>query len=277
MTSGCGTVFELTPSDSGTGGWQAVVLHAFQAGSDGAYRTSLIRSDWKLYGTTNNGGGSMVCPYGGCGTVFELMPSTRGEAWTERILYAFQGSSGGGSTISLVEMNGVLYGLTSSYAATVFQLTPPVSGDSSKLSVLYNFAGGADGETPNTLLAGSARSLYGTTLGGGTVSAACGGASCGTIFQLNPPASAGAWKEDAASVPGWRGRMVSRQPHPRTAPHPLRRHILRRQFRAVRKQRSDRLRDCFSVRTVKRRRFDSTTRARSGYGCERCLAGFCGG
>ena len=103
-----------------------VPLHQFQAGTDGAYPTSLIRSNWKLYGTTTSGGGSTVCPYGGCGTVFQMTPASGG-ARSQRVLYAFRGAADGGSPNSLVEMNGSLYGMTGCYTNTVFQLSPSAS------------------------------------------------------------------------------------------------------------------------------------------------------
>jgi uncharacterized repeat protein (TIGR03803 family) len=57
-------------------------------------------------------------------------------------------------------------------------------------TVLYTFTGAGDGGQPlGTLLADSKGNLYGTTFGGGEFGK-------GTVFELTPPASAGApWKE----------------------------------------------------------------------------------
>ena len=58
---------------------------------------------------------------------------------------------------------------------------------------LHRFSGFPDGSYPETaLVADKAGNLYGTTLGGGS-DAAC---SCGTVFELSPPANpSGAWSE----------------------------------------------------------------------------------
>jgi uncharacterized repeat protein (TIGR03803 family) len=58
--------------------------------------------------------------------------------------------------------------------------------------VVYDFPGHADGNAPGgSLVADGAGNLYGTTVAGG--SASC---SCGTVFELSPPATAGgSWTE----------------------------------------------------------------------------------
>jgi uncharacterized repeat protein (TIGR03803 family) len=63
---GNGTVFELTPSESG---WTETVLHSF-TGSDGSLPTAGLVFDrvGNLYGTTVDGGAN------GDGVVFELKP-----------------------------------------------------------------------------------------------------------------------------------------------------------------------------------------------------------
>jgi uncharacterized repeat protein (TIGR03803 family) len=65
---GVGVVFELKPTSGG--GWQETVLHAFQAGNDGAnpYAGVILDKLGNLYGTTM-GGGRL-----GQGTVFEVTP-----------------------------------------------------------------------------------------------------------------------------------------------------------------------------------------------------------
>ncbi|MFZ0319190.1 MAG: choice-of-anchor tandem repeat GloVer-containing protein [Candidatus Sulfotelmatobacter sp.] len=73
-----GTVFELSPT---TTGWTEKILHSF-AGypKDGDIPAAGLIFDaaGNLYGTTFNGGKHSNCPYGDCGTVFELTPATGG-------------------------------------------------------------------------------------------------------------------------------------------------------------------------------------------------------
>jgi len=67
-----GTVFEVTPQGTET------VLYAFQGKSDGAvpYAGLIWDAQGNLYGTTSEGGNSGCNGYG-CGTVFELIKSTK--------------------------------------------------------------------------------------------------------------------------------------------------------------------------------------------------------
>lgn len=123
VTSGYGTVFQLTPSGT------LNVLHSFIGGGDGAYPEAGLIADMagNLYGTTYGGGA------GGQGTVFQLTP-----AGTLYVLYSFTGGSDGGRPGAdlIADAAGNLYGTTSSGGATascpggcgtVFELTVPVS------------------------------------------------------------------------------------------------------------------------------------------------------
>lgn len=82
--TGCGTVFELTPSGNGT--WVEKVLYSFQGGSDGRspFASLVLDSAGNLYGTTSTGPG----------TVFKLTPTGNG-GWVETVLYAFPAGNGG--------------------------------------------------------------------------------------------------------------------------------------------------------------------------------------
>jgi uncharacterized repeat protein (TIGR03803 family) len=66
---GCGTVFKMAPSSSGTG-WQFTMLHAFGNPPDGAqpFGGVAIDASGNIFGTTQYGGLGTVC----CGTVFEI-------------------------------------------------------------------------------------------------------------------------------------------------------------------------------------------------------------
>jgi hypothetical protein len=185
-TSGCGTVFKLTPSHSG---YIESVLYSFRGGtSDGSQpRSALSRgngSTKQLYGTTVNGGGS-GCGGLGCGTVFEV-----GTSGGERVLYSFGAVSGDGvqprdQNGLYADSNGAFYGTTpigdsaKTRCGTVFRLTPAGSGYTE--SILYSFQGArrGDGCRPYASLTESAGTLYGTASEGGLRR------NDGIVFQLS--------------------------------------------------------------------------------------------
>jgi uncharacterized repeat protein (TIGR03803 family) len=127
-----GTVFELTPTASGS--WTETILHSFSYSdnTDGyAPSSSLIFGpSGRLYGTTIDGG-AYNFPSGGYGTVFELTPAAGG-AWTETLLHSFNdnGLDGFYPTSSLiVDASGRLFGTTTeggniNNGGTVFEITP---------------------------------------------------------------------------------------------------------------------------------------------------------
>jgi len=201
VKAGCGTVFELVRPTTQDGIWTESVLYSFQGLTDGDGPVGGVIFDraGNLYGTTSGGGENSVCP--NCGTVFELNPpSSTGGAWTETILYRFQGSDGGFSQGSLLfDKAGNLYGTTASggiFAGIVFELSPPSSsGGSWTETVIHNFTGGADGFAPQSgLIIDQSGALYGTASAGGYLS--CSGLGCGVVFRLSPPTSSGGqWSE----------------------------------------------------------------------------------
>ena len=177
-----GTVFKLTPNDSG---YSETVLYSFGAtnpiGSttDGTYPYSSLIMDasGNLYGTTFDGGNNNK------GTVFKLTPSG-----SETVLYSFGATNPIGSTTDganpqaglIMDANGNLYGTTSGGGSkgngTVFKLTP-----SGSETVLYNFgtSSATDGANPRAgLIMDANGNLYGTTYVGGTNNS-------GTIFKIN--------------------------------------------------------------------------------------------
>ncbi len=157
-----------------------------------------------LYGATETGG--MNSCLEGCGTVFSVSPpASPGGAWTEAVLYSFEGATDGfGPNGVVISKSGVLYGTTSGGGTgtacyggcgTVFSLTPPASpGGLWSKAVLHNF-GGRDGQYPSApVVIGSHGVLYGTTELGG--SPTCAAYECGTVFSLTPPAALGSeWTE----------------------------------------------------------------------------------
>src|SRR5215472_12076832 len=140
--SGCGTIFEITPSGTLT------TLYSFcsQSGCpDGNFPAAALveAADGNFYGTTPAGGANDSCTYfsrTGCGTIFEITPSG-----TLTTLYSFcsQGSfpdcPDGASPNGLVlGSDGNLYGTAylggANDSGTVFQITP-----SGTLTTLYSF------------------------------------------------------------------------------------------------------------------------------------------
>jgi uncharacterized repeat protein (TIGR03803 family) len=111
---GCGTVFELTPSD---GNWTETVLHNFGDGRlDGILPLAglVLDASGNLYGTTYRGGGSQGCQSRyGCGTVFKLSPGVGGQ-WTETLFRFPESGLLGGVPAAQVTLDstGNVYGTT---------------------------------------------------------------------------------------------------------------------------------------------------------------------
>lgn len=167
--TGCGTVFRARLSGGGK------AIYAFRGGSDGAQPwAGPINVDGTLYGTTQlgGGGGGSYCT-GGCGVVFKITPNG-----TETVLHAFQGGSDGAEPVGgLIDVGGVLYGLTTyggtPGAGTVYSITP-----AGVETVLYAFGGSTgDAGFPLDGLAELGGVLYGTTV----LAAAHGG---GAVFKV---------------------------------------------------------------------------------------------
>jgi uncharacterized repeat protein (TIGR03803 family) len=188
----CGVVFKLSPL--GTGGWQETLLYTFLGRPDGAYPYAALTSDTagNMYGTTSGGGGG-YCNGGGCGTVFKLSPTSSGQ-WTETLLHrfvAFPDGLGPSGPLA-IDAEGSLYGTTSfggqSNFGIVYKLTPTTS-DSWTEHILYTFQGSSDGASPNGVMFGPDRDLYGTTASGGATTSCVPPYGCGTVFQLSRTAS----------------------------------------------------------------------------------------
>ena len=200
----------LALSVSASAEWKEKVLYSFQGGpNDGWLPVGGIVFDKQgnLYGVTQNGG-----------EVYQLAPPAKqGGAWTETVLYVFQGNtSGDGATPFgglVIDSAGNLYG-TTGYGGTgncillgtlvgcgtVFELSPPAKqGGAWTETILYSFKGGKDGYLPNgDLVFDSAGNLYGATMFGGGFGTTCNPfyQYCGAIFELSPPKTKGGkWKE----------------------------------------------------------------------------------
>jgi uncharacterized repeat protein (TIGR03803 family) len=164
--------------------WKEKVLYSFQGIPDAASPVGGVVFDQQgnLYGTASMGG-----PNGTQGTVYQLSPPIKkGGAWTEQVLYAFQGKSMNDGQIPsgglIVDGAGNLYGVTA-YGGkggclllgtlvgcgTVYEMSPPKQkGGKWTETILYSFQGGKDGYYPSgTLVFDGTGNLYGATLFGG--------------------------------------------------------------------------------------------------------------
>jgi len=178
-------------------------LYNFQGSPDGTapQATVIVGSSGSLYGTTYAGGANKD------GTVFDLSPpSSPGGAWTESVLYSFQGTPDGLNPSAGVTFgsSGTLFGTTyrggsGIYAGgTIFELTPPsTTGAAWSETVLYNFPGnfrdhGGTGAPLGTLLLSGGGRMFGTA-GGNCVQPF---KEPSIVFELTPPAVPGdAWTE----------------------------------------------------------------------------------
>jgi uncharacterized repeat protein (TIGR03803 family) len=188
--TGCGTVFEITPTGTLT------TLYSFcsQSGcTDGELPTAALvqATNGNLYGTTLGGGAN------GYGTVFKITPTG-----TLTMLYSFCSQSSctdgaepqaglvqatDGNFYGMTQYGGTEYGgngcLVIGGCGTVFKITP--SGTLTTLYIFCSQSGCTDGEYPSGgLVQATDGNLYGTTGGGGTNCASEGG--CGTIFEITP-------------------------------------------------------------------------------------------
>ncbi len=186
--NGYGTVYELSPSETG---WTEAILYSFTNGSDGGGPTSNLVMDesGNLYGATQSGGS-----YGG-GTVFKLAKTSG--SWALTTIYEFRSTTrsaprgvlaggcsgqpftGSNRTLS-IDTAGNLYGTTSADAAnqygSIYKLSS-ISGTTWTYTSLHSFSGPDGGAPWGSLLLDRGGNLYGT--------AAIGGANdCGVIFEV---------------------------------------------------------------------------------------------
>jgi uncharacterized repeat protein (TIGR03803 family) len=182
-SSGCGTIFKMTPSGTLT------TIYSF-SGSDGLNPGPLVQgSDGNFYGMTPCSIGSFhgtafspgaVLTCDGPGSVFKVSPS--GMLVT---LHIFNGADGWAPLGGLVQAgDGNFYGTTVVGGAynqgTVFKITP-----TGVLTTLHSFSGPDGGGPEGGLVQASDGNFYGTTYLGGDLSK-CNSGGCGTIFKITP-------------------------------------------------------------------------------------------
>ena len=203
LSSQCGIVFELSPPASAGGTWTETVLYEFGTNiADGSNPVGNLVRDrlGNLYGVTFYSSSSAEGGTG-CGDFYELSPpSQQGGAWTETILYTFQGyvyNDGCEPMGRLVaDAKGNIYGptalgggLASSTTPKgfstggIFEMSPPTTaGGTWTESFTQNLGGGIYPEGGLTI--DHKGILYGTAGSYGTTSPP-------TIFELIPPTTAG--------------------------------------------------------------------------------------
>jgi uncharacterized repeat protein (TIGR03803 family) len=193
-----GAVFKLTPPLPGETNWAESVIYSFTGAADGGSpNAGLTVHGGDLYGTTLHGGNLSTCTIG-CGVVFQLSPSTKGDPWSETVVYTFQNGSDGSLPVSQVtfDSSGNLYATSGAGGdgscnnggilgcGAVIQLAPPAqSGDAWTETTLHTFSGdnSDQGSEVSGLIFGRGGKLYGTTLG-----SKIGGGGNGTVFALVP-------------------------------------------------------------------------------------------
>lgn len=190
-----GTVYELTPTDSG---WKQTILYDFCsvkqcADGNGPVAPLIFDGEGNLYGTTMYGG-SDSCFGSGCGVVFELSPANG--TWTETVLYAlgpYESTYVVPSGLTFDKAGNLYFtceacGLPN-YMGTVSELSPSNGGWVE--TTLHAFpAFPTDGEEPSgTIIIDEKGNLYGVTGTGGTGPNNIGG----IVYELSP--AGGAWTE----------------------------------------------------------------------------------
>ncbi len=185
-----GVAFELSPTADG---WKETVLHDFTGqngdGSD-AYAGLILDAAGNLYGETAMGGTGTGCG-GGCGTVYELQPTSDG--WKEHILHDF-GTGGDNMAYPegplVLDNAGNLYGTAGGGThadGAVYKLTLQSDGRW-KSTIIHSFTGGANGQSVGGgVVMDKAGNLYGTTTAGGSPNC-----ECGLVYKLSPSAG-GKW------------------------------------------------------------------------------------
>ena len=191
---GCGTVFELSPSQ--TGSWTKTILYSFNDGLDGGDPSGGVIFDGagNLFGETFDGG-SFACPESGCGTVYKL--TRKSGSWKFSVAHTFNGIDGskgsqpsGGLTS---DGAGNLYGTTGgggdlacnngNGCGTIFKLSPKTKGGFT-FSVITAFDGPSGASPAQGVIVDGAGNLYGTTFAGGA--GGCTLTGCGVVFAVTP-------------------------------------------------------------------------------------------
>jgi uncharacterized repeat protein (TIGR03803 family) len=184
--TGNGTVFELSPTETG---WSSTVLNTFcdqKLGYGPSYGSLVLDNTGNVYGAAGAGGM-------GYGTIFQLS-NPGGTGWKYAVLHTFTAEEGGTPVGGVIlDGRGNVYGAAAGGGVdrhgTIFEL---LARKSWKMKVLHTFAG-ADGDSPFiTPIFDSSGNLYGTTYSGGTIQSCYD--ACGLVYEL-APTGRGEWDE----------------------------------------------------------------------------------
>lgn len=190
-SSGCGTIFELSPEAGGQ--WTETILYSFRGSIDGGgpFGAVIFDAAGNLYGTADEGGtGTGQNCLAGCGVVFELIHGS-GSQWSESVLYDFEGGSDGlnpkGNLV--FDTAGNLYGTTVDGGdvgqcylggcGVAFELSPSDANQWNE-TVLWRFGTGNSGNASSGLILDSAGAIYGMTNTDHILAAGVNG----TVFKL---------------------------------------------------------------------------------------------
>ncbi len=187
-----GAIGELSPA-SGT--WTYAQLYSFCLQDDcldglGGPAPPTWDSKGNLWGVTSYGGISQkpCASDEGCGVVFEMTPNGDG-TWAYNVIHQFASSSSDGQFPDgglVQDAAGNFYGNTQQGGAynhgAIFKLT--FVGGQWVETILYDFPNCVQACFPvGTMAIDKAGNLYGTTLGG-IFNQACGGFTCGEVFEM---------------------------------------------------------------------------------------------
>jgi hypothetical protein len=164
----CGMIFKLSPNDSGT--WTYTILYNFLGVPDG-YQPSQIIPDGagNIFGITGSGGAYTSICSDGCGTLFELSPSSGG-GYTETVLHSFNNTLDGRIPDSIAIdgagnlYTATLYGGVGEYG-DVLKFTFGSDGIW-EYNVLHAFANDKGGGLPFHLTVDPLENVYGVASGG---------------------------------------------------------------------------------------------------------------
>jgi len=166
---GYGTVFELSPTQSG---WSETTLYSFTgylgSGSGGLIMDAL----GNLFGITGALDGSISAAY-------ELTPQNG--SWSFTLLHDFGGEYLGPVAAPTLDSQGNLYGplptVGNDFTGEIFQLTP--SGNQWIYDSLYTFDGSNASLPIGAVTFDAGGNMYGTTIGGGND-------YDGTVWEITP-------------------------------------------------------------------------------------------